>query len=309
MSELADALTHALERAGLRGDVFCHSIARGAWGLRFDADHQAKFHVVTAGTCVLSAAGQHTQLVAGDVVLLPRGMRHALGHSSHGPRLGLQEWLEQGEREGLGRRIGDARSGPATQVLCGVFRFDVPVARHPVLRLIPEVMHVRAGAELEPTLRTLRAEYERRGSGSSLVVTRLLDVLLVQMIRAWVESEPAGGTGWLGALADDTLSHALSLIQHEPAHAWDVSTLARASGTSVSTLNRKFAARIGEPPLAYLTHVRMQEAARLLRSDARLGLAEVAARVGYSSEFAFNRAFKRELGTPPGRYRLACAAL
>jgi transcriptional regulator GlxA family with amidase domain len=163
-------------------------------------------------------------------------------------------------------------------------------------------MRTRANPELDATLAALVREYSRGERGSSVIVARLLDVLLIQVVRVWADDQPAGGAGWIGALGDPVLSRALSAMHSELARTWDVAALARAAATSRATLGRRFGAAVGEPPLAYLQRVRMHEAARRLRgSDA--ALAEIAAAIGYHSEFAFNRAFRRRFGVPPGAFR------
>ena len=122
------------------------------------------------------------------------------------------------------------------------------------------------------------------------------------VVRAWADDQPLGGAGWIGALTDTMLARALSAMHGDLGRAWDVDELARAAATSRVTLGRRFAAAIGEPPLSYLTRARMQQAAQRIRSsDAALG--EIAGEVGYHSEFAFNRAFRRVFGVPPGAYR------
>jgi transcriptional regulator GlxA family with amidase domain len=192
-------------------------------------------------------------------------------------------------------------------VLCGVYQLDAPGAQHPVLGLLPPVLHVpatrtRANPELDATLASLAREYSRGERGSTVIVARLLDVLLIQVVRVWADDQPAGGAGWIGALGDPVLSRALSAMHGDLPRAWDVAALARAAATSRATLGRRFGAAVGEPPLAYLQRVRMHEAARRLRgSDA--GLAAIAAAIGYHSEFAFNRAFRRRFGVPPGEFR------
>jgi AraC-like DNA-binding protein len=203
-------------------------------------------------------------------------------------------------------RVGGGQ-GAEVKVLCGVFEFDVAGTRHPVLRLLPELLYLSAErtrdrADLAGTVVALAREFQGGGRGASLVVSRLLDVLFVQIVRAWADDQPPGGAGWIGALRDSTLARALATMHEDLARPWDVAALARAVGTSRATLGRRFSAEIGEPPLAYLTRARMQEAARQLLANSD-GLASIAAAVGYSSEFAFNKAFRREYGVPPGQYR------
>jgi transcriptional regulator GlxA family with amidase domain len=155
---------------------------------------------------------------------------------------------------------------------------------------------------LSSTIAALVREYEAAAHGASLVVSRLLEVLFVQAVRAWADHEPPGGAGWIGALRDPTLARTLALLHEDLSRPWDVATLARVAGTSRATLGRRFTVEVGEPPLAYLTRVRMLHAARRLEGTDD-GLAAIARDVGYVSEFAFNRAFRRQFGVPPGTYR------
>src|SRR5262249_12727531 len=152
------------------------------------------------------------------------------------------------------------------------------------------------------TVTALARELAHGGRGASLIVSRLLDVLFVQIVRAWADEQPPGGAGWIGALRDSMLSRALAILHEDLSRPWDVSTVARARGACGVTWRGRFGAGCGEPPLAYLTRARMQEAARRLvaSSDSQ---ATIAGAVGYSSEFAFSKAFRRELGVPPGQYR------
>jgi len=298
---MVDVLGEVLEQLALRGTVFCETAARAPWGIRFNRRAEAFFHIVTAGTCWLFAGGRRLRLVAGDVVLLPRGTGHALVDAPTSKRVGLDEWLASRSKRPLG---GD---GAETRVLCGVYASTVVGVEHPVLRLLPEVLHVPASlaqghADLGATLAALAREAASGARGSSLVVARLLEVLFVHLVRVWADGEGAGNAGWIGALADPTLTRALALLHGAVAREWTVEELARAAGTSRATLARRFVAEVGEPPHAYLGRLRMQEATRrLVTSDEPL--AAIASAVGYASEFAFNRAFRRSVGVPPGAYR------
>ena len=302
---IEDVLGHVLESSQLRGRVFCASAARAPWGLRFAARPEAVFHLVTAGSAVLLAGTAPRTLDQGDLVLLPRGEAHALADHPRSKQTELMAWLASAAPDGAPPPLGGR--GAETRVLCGVYQLDMPGAQHPVLGLLPAVLHVaaartRAHPELDATLASLAREQERGKRGSTVIVARLLEVLLVQVVRVWADEQPPGGAGWIGALADPVLSRALSAMHGDVARAWDVPSLAQAAATSRATLGRRFVAVVGQPPLAYLHGLRMQEAARRLRgSDA--GLAAIAAAVGYHSEFAFNRAFRRRFGVPPGELR------
>ena len=301
-----DVLTRILEQTRLHGRVYCQSTARAPWGLQFENDAQALFHLVTAGECWLFFGSKRQQLVVGDIVLFPRGTPHALADHPKSKRVSLMDWMAARSGPTTALRVGGTR-GPEVKVICGAFEFGIAGTRHPVLRVLPEMVHLPAkrmkdGADLAGTVAALAREFDHGGRGASLIVSRLLDVLFVQIVRAWADEQRPGGAGWIGALRDSTLSRVLALMHSDLARAWNVSMLARTCGTSRATLARHFVAEIGEPPSAYLTRARMEEAARrLLATDD--GLATIAAAVGYSSEFAFNKAFRRELGVPPGQYR------
>jgi AraC-like DNA-binding protein len=303
---VTDLLSNIIESTRMRGRVFCQTSAYAPWGVRFPTGAQANFHLVTAGTAELIVGNARTTLAQGDLVLLPRGDGHVLADHPRSARIDLATWLD-GLRGSHDRaRIGGGM-GPESRVLCGVYEYDGLGAQHPVLRLLPNVLHVsgpqrRAHRELSETLDALVREHDVHGRGSSIIVSRLLDIMFVQIVRTWAETVPAERAGWIGALTDASLGRTLEAMHADLRRAWTVNALARIAGTSRATLGRRFVAEVGEPPLAYLARARMQEASRLLRGSDD-GLAAIAGRVGYESEFAFNRAFRRAFGEPPGEYR------
>lgn len=304
-----DLLAAVLERTGLQGRVYCRTSAPAPWGLHFAPRDGAVFHAIAAGTCWLRYGTQRVQLGAGDIVLFPRGSAHTLSDAPRTASIELEDWLA---RRAPAKSVHDAargRSDPLSSrcdVLCGVYEFKQTLASQPVLELLPDCLHVRLGlqrSELAGTLASLLGEHERGALGSHLVIRRLLDIMFVQLVRAWVETAAAGSTGWIGALADDSLARALAAIHREPARAWTVEKLAQLGGCSRATLARRFRDQLAEAPLAYVTKVRLELAASRLLTDAA-SLAEVAQAVGYASEFAFSRAFRRFYGEAPGQYRL-----
>jgi len=201
--------------------------------------------------------------------------------------------------------------GAETQLVCGSFRLERADA-HPLLEFLPPLLHLRpaenAAAEwMEATLRFLARETREARPGTETIVSRLTDVLFVQVLRAWIETAPEGRGGWLGALRDRQIGAALAHLHRSPDRGWTNASLAEAVGMSRSRFAARFTALVGEPPLTYLSRWRLETAAGLL-GDGALGLAEVAARVGYESEAAFSKAFRRRFGTPPGAYRRRAAA-
>ena len=184
-------------------------------------------------------------------------------------------------------------------------RFD-PYLADRLIRLLPEMLHLRThvddGSWLQSTIRFIAQEARQRLPGSETVITRLADILVIQAIRTWIESVREEEHGWIAALHDRRIGKAMSLMHRQPERDWRVETLARETGMSRSGFSARFTALVGEPVLQYLTGLRMQLAHRELRETSDT-LAKIAERVGYQSEPAFNRAFKRVVGMPPGAVR------
>lgn len=249
--------------------------------------------ILRGGCRLLPTRGEPVELHAGDVVFLPRELGHGL---ADGPTTPL---VPAGPHH-----VGG--SGPESTMLCGAYLLD-QTRLHPLLAELPDVMRIPATAEhpalrgaIELLCRELRAA---PAPGAETATSALLDVLLLYILRAWYESRPENeATGWGVALRDPALMEALRGVHEHPAHPWTVQSLADRAGLSRAAFAQRFTATLGSPPLAYLTWWRMTTAARLLR-DSDLPLRAVAERTGYTSEFAFAKAFKREFGTAPGRYR------
>jgi AraC-like DNA-binding protein len=191
-------------------------------------------------------------------------------------------------------------SGAETVVLSGAYRLERG-SRHPLLAGLPDLVHLpdRRGHRLHGAVELLGAEIEDRGPGADAIVGILVDALLIYILRAWHEGR---STGWTAAMTDPAIGRTLHRMHSDPAETWTVDGLAGEVGLARATFTRRFTALVGEPPLTYLTRWRMITAAGLLRRD-RAPLAAVARQVGYRSEFAFAKAFKREYGLAPGAYR------
>jgi AraC-like DNA-binding protein len=274
----------------------------GPFARRFPAVAGAGFHVVLQGSAWLHpGGGDPVELRVGDVAFLPHGGAHGLADD---PTTPLPREASDLPLSGSG---DDAAPGASTVLLCGAYLLQ---RAHPVLDELPELVHLPTTVGRHPGLRAavdlLGAELDRPRPGADAMITALLDVLLLQILRAWLADRAGAAqpTGWAAALADPPVAAALRAIHAEPARDWTVADLGARAGLSRSAFARRFAALVGRPPLAYLTWWRLTLAARRLRAgDAPL--AAVAREVGYGSEFAFAAAFKREFGTPPGAYRRA----
>ncbi|MFD2420109.1 AraC family transcriptional regulator [Amycolatopsis pigmentata] len=262
------------------------------WCYRFDPYDGAGFHVLLRGTGWLLSEGEPPlRLATGDIVLLPHGSTHVL---SHAPRADGAVLFETAVEDPEGE----------TDFLCGKYRFD-RTRSHPVLADLPEVVHLPAQLGRHPELRAaidlLAAEVAGGRAGRDAVISGLLDLLLVYVVRTWLDENPAHG--WPQALRDREVAAALEALHTEPAAPWRIEDLAARVGLSRATLARRFAALTGQPPMTYLTWWRMTTAAHLLR-ETDLPLPAIARQVGYGSPFAFSHAFKRHSGLAPGRYRV-----
>ncbi|MCY0938045.1 AraC family transcriptional regulator [Streptomyces sp. H34-S4] len=305
-----DILTEALSsmRTGLPTSV--RTDGRAPWGLRLPPVAGAGFHVVLYGTCwlvPLEGAPPHLGPIAlspGDVVFLRDGRGHILAdHPSTPAEVERPEQFRPGSPIAAVRLGGD---GALTSLLCGNYHLDQG-RPHPLVKQLPEVIHLQTRhgryPELSAAVQLLGMELENPRIGSVGIVPTLIDSLLLYILRAWLEDQPpAAGRGWAAALGDPAVAPALAAIHGDPSAQWTVESLAVRSGLSRAAFARRFAALIGEPPMAYLTRWRMTTAARLLRESDN-PLTAVAAQAGYGSEFAFAKAFKREYGLAPGGYR------
>jgi AraC-like DNA-binding protein len=269
-----------------------------SFGRRFPAVDAAGFHVVLQGNCwLVPERGEAVALGAGDVLFLPRGSAHGLAAAPDTPLLD----------HGVSLADLGAEDGPAgeTVLLCGAYLLERSRS-HPLLAELPEVVHLPARGGRHPGLRgavdLLDAELDRQRPGVDAMVPALLDVLLLQVLRAWFAEQSHRPDGWAAALHDPGIAAALRAVHGGPERSWTVSDMGAAAGMSRSAFARRFTALVGMAPLAYLTWWRMTLAARLLR-DSDAPLAAVAHRVGYRSEFSFAHAFKREFGVAPGGFR------
>jgi AraC-like DNA-binding protein len=254
-------------------------------------------HLIEEGERVLRIDGDpHAERVSrGDVILLPRGDRHHI--SDAGKR--AHATVPAGAAE------HDATAPEPARWLCGTFTIGDPQASH-LLASLPAVIILRGARGqalegLEVARRMLLFEMQSPSQGSAVMVARILDLLFIQILRAWAagtDAEP----NWLAGALDPQIGRALSAIHREPGHDWTVEELARACSLSRSAFAARFVARVGKPPATYLAHVRLDAATDLLR-DTSLPVTLIAENVGYTSEAAFSRAFKHRYGTPPARWR------
>jgi AraC-like DNA-binding protein len=312
-AEVSDVLTSVMDAVRLRSRVFCRSELKAPWGMALKRSDDAHFHVIERGGAWLRVAGREPlALAGGDLVVVPHGTGHTLTDSLATKARHLLEMAGPRGAEGGCIVMRGGGEGAETQLVCGSFRFERRDA-HPLVELLPPLIHLRpaqtpATEWLEATLRFLAWETRGAKPGTETIVSRLTDVLFVQVLRAWILTLPEGRGGWIGALRDRPVGRALAHIHRSPERDWTNASLAEAVGMSRSRFAARFTALVGEPPLTYLSRWRLESAAGMLRDDDATGLAEIASRVGYLSEAAFSKAFRRRFGAPPGEYRRRCAA-
>jgi AraC-like DNA-binding protein len=297
-----DPLTDVFTSMRVESVVYGRLEATAPWALRFEAPSHAKFGIVQRGNCWLTVDGvEPVPLTGGDCYLLPRGDSFTLGDDPHTPARSFSEMTAP--ECGSVMRYGGG--GAPASVIGGKFSFD-GLSSRPLTDLLPPVIHIRAdearGRALQGTLQLLAAEITSPGPGSTVIVSRLADTLFVQAIRAHIASAGCMKSGWLRALGDPAIGTALKSMHDRIEHPWTVAELAMSAGMSRSAFAPRFKELVGETPLEYLTRWRMYQAGRLLR-DGKRKLFEVAHLVGYESDGAFNKAFKRVLGVTPGEYR------
>ena len=275
----------------------------GSWGFRFDGYEHAHFGVVNRGNCWLST--QHlepTLLSTGDCWLLPRGNTHML--SAHREsKIRPYEEVRPRKRQGIVRYRGGR--GLATEIIVGNFTFDGPSGKW-LTDVLPEIITFRMdqshSSAMQTILQILALESQTENMGSTVVVSRLADILFVQAIRAHAAAAGTTRTGWLQGLGDPQLRVALRAMHEEFEKQWTVGGLASAAGMSRSAFAARFKEVLCESPIEYLTRWRMYRAMQLLR-ETDLKIAKVASLVGYESDGAFNKTFKRAIGIAPGAYR------
>ncbi|MCM2306737.1 MAG: AraC family transcriptional regulator [Sulfuritalea sp.] len=301
-----DVLSDVLTSIHLGGGVHFRCEMSAPWGIAMPPAPVAEFHVIVRGNGWLRIPdrAEPVAIQGGDVIAFLHGGAHGLVDAPDGEARPVGEILEGQSVENFGP-VTHGGGGQRASILCGYFEFDRD-SLHPLVAALPPVIHLR-GAEiselawLQTALNFMIHETLAAKPGAEAVVGRLAGVLFVLMVRAYLEqseSPPA----MLAAIADKQVGAALALMHKDPAQAWTLDTLARGAGMSRSALSARFHQLVGNTPIQYLTMWRMQQARKLLR-ESTSSMAAIAERVGYQSEAAFSKAFKKAVGTGPGAYR------
>jgi AraC-like DNA-binding protein len=314
---VSDTLSDVLSAVHLRGAMFFTIDATAPWAVEAPqscditshlipgAEHLIEFHVMSRGRCWGGVIGEPpVQLEAGDVIMFPQGDGHVLS-SVPGMRGTPDPDAYDFSSRPIPVTVNAHGGGEPAELVCGFFGCDARPF-NPLLATLPRTIHIRRRDSDDGTiaqlLRLALAELAGRRSGRESVLSHLSELLFVEAVRRYIETLPPAQTGWLAGLADEQVGRALAKLHERPAHPWSLEELAREAGLSRSTLAERFAQFVGVPPMQYLAQWRIQLAARLLSSTA-VGLAELAQRVGYGSEAALSRAFKRQVGVSPALWR------
>lgn len=306
VTSVLDVLADILEANRTDGMVFARVRFRAPWGLRCDPAPLAGFHIVARGSCSAHLDGQPEphHLDSGDIALITQGEGHDLYDAPSSPATPLPELIGDLEPGTIGHLTLGADTGPETILVCGGYLFRDP-GPHPLLSALPPIVHLRhdeINHGTRVTIDQLLAEIADPQEGSKTVVNRLVDVLLVLVLRTWIQNRSLDELGWLAAFRDPAISAAMQRIHADYQQPLPLNELAADCGLSLSTFKKRFTQLLGEPPGNYLTRLRHDIACRHLR-DTDLPVNRIAASVGYTSEYAFNRAFTRSKGMSPGRFR------
>jgi AraC-like DNA-binding protein len=298
-----DILTDVLDRVRLKGTVLFHYEFGRPWSVALPRSPDAIFHYLSRGSASIALEdGPTIQLVEGDFVLIVRGKPHVLRSSRRTkpvPLVGLDRWPAH---VGLVHHGGGRK--PFSTMICGRFSLSRPSPSN-VLELLPPVLHLRPASDrdwLETILQRMVAEAALQRPGQLAVLSRMTEVLFVEVLRSWIKSLGPGEGGWLGAIADRYIGKALQLIHEQPEHPWSLGELGRHAGLGRSAFAARFTRLVGQPAHRYLVARRMDEAALMLESSDD-AVARIATRVGYETTTAFSKVFKQHYNFTPARYR------
>ena len=310
-----DLLSDILSQMRLTGTLYFRTAFTSPWSVQVPSYQDvARFHFAWKGRCFVRVAGASSpvMLEQGDLVIITKGAAHTLYCDPKTEDLAVQldEVIERSGFSGRGALVyGDTGTDHETQLVCGHFAFD-PAASHPLIDALPVHIHVRNYGDttrdwMDSCLRIIGAETGHHKMGGDLIALKLSEVIFAQALRTYLNSEGVDAPV-MAAFADPSLAKALTAIHQRPAFTWTLDALSAVAGMSRTSFATRFADRMSMTPFAYITHWRMQLARQALNESTR-PIIEIAESIGYQSEAAFGRVFRKQFGIAPARYRREAA--
>jgi len=298
-----DILAQVLDRVRLGGTLLFHFELGHPWNLALPARPYALFHYLSRGSATLVLGqGEELHMTEGDFVVVTRGEPHVIYSDRRTKPLPIIDIDRLPGRLGVVRHGGSGQ--PLATMICGNFTVERP-SRGSVLELLPPLLLLKPtddGGGLGMILERMVSESALARPGQDVALSRLTEVLFVEVLRSWIKSLGFGEGGWLGAMADPHIGPALQLIHERPDQPWTLSDLGHRVGLGRSAFSARFTRLVGQSMYRYLIARRMAEAAFLLESSDD-GIARIANRVGYETAAAFSKLFQRHHGISPGRHR------
>jgi AraC-like DNA-binding protein len=301
-----DAVSDLLQSLSVRSVIYCLSELRQPWGFRVEGAQVAKFHLVLSGSCWLELDGHDpARIAAGELVLLPDGDPHTVRDQPGSPVQGLDRILAS-HPPGADGRLAYGGSGATTKLLCGGFGLAGPLP-DPVRTLLPRLLRFDVTASglaawLGPVLTLLQQEAGGAEPGAQAIFAKVADVFVAQALRRYLNGSQQAGLLAPAPLLDPAIRRATELMHRQPAHPWTITELAKEAGMSRTAFCTRFSTLVGEPPMRHLARVRLSIAAGHLATTGA-SIHQIARLAGYDSHSSLSKAFKREFGITPGRYR------
>jgi len=296
-----DILTDVLDRVHLSGTLLFHYELGRPWSVALPQLPDAVFHYLSRGSAIVALQdGRTIRMAAGDFVLIARGEPHVLCSDRRTKPFPLLDLDRRPAHLGVVRHGGEQE--PFSTMICGYFSLSRP-SRSGVLELLPPILHLRPDHDwLETILQRMVGESAVQRPGQLAALSRMTEMLFVEVLRSWIKSLDPGEGGWLGAIVDTHIGKALQLIHERPERPWTLRELGRRAGLGRSAFSARFTRLVGQPVHRYLVARRMDEAALMLESNDD-AIARIATRVGYETTTAFSKVFHQHYGLSPGRYR------
>ena len=311
MSSSLDALGETLHYLKLSGVFYCKSELRGSWGVSLPSmPNTSMFHIITAGSCLIEHGDQSIRAKAGDFVFIPKGHGHVFRSDSDAQvsdlfSLHRDQISPCYETMNIGDKTANEDGGEGsdetekTMMLCGVVQLEHPSAEF-IINSMPDMIYLKSSKSsfaswMNHTVSLISVEAEQTQIGGETILTRLADVLVIQALRHWISDDTNSKHGWLFALKDERIGKSLSLIHTRPDWQWSLESLGKEVGMSRTAFASKFTALVGEPMLQYLTKWRMNLAVMRLKDGEKITV-ELIEQLGYKSESAFRRTFKKVIG-------------